>query len=90
MAGRIPWGGRGLKEVKLTITTMMVVAAALATVGQRNKEWGGDNALMAMIPLTMIKMTRTTTKKEGGWAPPPPGFDAQGDWRRTATDGYRQ
>ena len=68
-----PTGGeRGLKEVQLTTTTMMAMVVATATVGQRDKEWGGDNASTAMIPLITTKMTRTTMKKEGGWDPPHP------------------
>jgi hypothetical protein len=70
---------------------MMALAEATATVGQRDKEWGSNNASMTMIPLTATKMMRITMKKAGGWdPPPPPGDAAQKDWRRTAANGYRQ
>jgi hypothetical protein len=32
MAGRIPWGERGLEEVELTTTTMMAMVEATVTV----------------------------------------------------------
>jgi hypothetical protein len=90
MAGKIPRGGQGLKEVKSTVTTMMAVVAAAATVGWCNKEWGGDNTPTTMIPLTMTNMTRTTTKKKGDGILLPPGDAAQDNWWRTAANGYGQ
>ncbi len=37
----------------------------MVTVGQHDKEWGGDKASTTMIPSTTTKMTRTTMKKMG-------------------------
>jgi hypothetical protein len=72
MAGRIPGGGQSLEEVKLTATTIMAMAEATATVGQCKMELGGDDTLRTMNPSMTMKVTRATTRKEGGWDPPPP------------------
>jgi hypothetical protein len=71
MARIIPRGGQGLEEVKLMTTTVMAMSAAMVTVGWHDKEWGSNNASMTMIPLTVMKMTRTTMRQEGGWDPTP-------------------
>jgi hypothetical protein len=65
-AGRIPWGGQDLEEIKGYNNG--AYGGNYSNGRWHTDKWGGDNALMTMmISSTTMKTTSNKKYDKGGW-----------------------